>query len=163
MTAGVEQVVNTVRQALGESQALNGRILVGLSGGMDSVVLLHVLTHLQKSEGDSFSLSAVHVHHGLSPNADDWADFCQALCLELQVPCQVIRVQMGAHRGKGIEQVAREARYTAFEQALGDVLCLGHHQNDRAETLLLNLFRGAGIKGLAGLPAAAAGFFCASR
>ena len=153
MTAGVEQVVNTVRQALAESQALNGRILVGLSGGMDSVVLLHALTHLQKSEGDSFSLSAVHVHHGLSPNADDWADFCQALCLELQVPCQVIRVQMGAHRGKGIEQVAREARYTAFEQALGDVLCLGHHQNDRAETLLLNLFRGAGIKGLAGLPA----------
>lgn len=156
MSAGIDQVITTVREALIESQALEGQLLVGLSGGMDSVVLLHTLAQLQKSEGHSFTLSAVHVHHGLSPNADHWADFCQALCQEMQVPCQVVRVQMGMHRGKGIERAAREARYAAFEQALGDVLCLGHHQNDRAETLLLNLFRGAGIKGLAGLPASRA-------
>jgi len=156
MNAGIDRVITTVREVLTESQALKGQILVGLSGGMDSVVLLHALTRLQKSEGHAFTLSAVHVHHGMSPNADQWADFCQALCQEMQVPCQVVRVQMDMTRGKGVEQAAREARYRAFEQAFGDVLCLGHHQNDRAETLLLNLFRGAGIKGLAGLPASRA-------
>jgi tRNA(Ile)-lysidine synthase len=112
-----------------------------------------VLTVLQKIEGHPFSLAAIHVHHGLSPHADAWADFCLACCEALQVPIEVVHVQLGALRGRGVERAAREARYAAFEQAPGDVLCLGHHQNDRAETLLLNLFRGAGIKGLAGVPA----------
>jgi tRNA(Ile)-lysidine synthase len=114
------------------------------------VVLLHALAQLRV--GVPFQLSALHVHHGLSLNADQWATFCRTLCAELDVPCEVTRVTLPDTSGKGLERVAREARYQAFAAAPGDILCLAHHQNDRAETFLLNLFRGAGATGLGGVP-----------
>src|SRR5262245_34129293 len=82
------------------------RIAVALSGGMDSVVLLHLLK-------DHPGISAIHVHHGLSPNADAWAAFCRRQCRQWNVPISVIRVQV-KKAGKGVEAAAREARYAAF-------------------------------------------------
>src|SRR5215813_940832 len=111
------------------------RIAVGLSGGIDSVVLLHLLKHQP-------GVSAIHVHHGLSPNADTWAAFCRRLCKQWDVPISVFRVRV-TRRGKGLEAAAREARYQAFKQVDAQVIALAHHLDDQAETVLMNLLRGA--------------------
>lgn len=150
MTTGENQILLAVRSALSPRLSVGSHVCIGLSGGLDSVVLLHALRQLQTET--PFLLSATHVHHGLSPNADSWAAFCLNLCESLKVSCEVVRLQLPDSAGKGVERVAREARYAAFIDAPGDILCLAHHQNDRAETFLLNLFRGAGATGLAGLP-----------
>ncbi len=119
------------------------RFLVGLSGGVDSVVLLHALA------AEGIALRAVHVHHGLSPNADQWARFCRRLCRRLGVPLAVRRVRVA----KRNEASAREARYAAFGKLKFDVLALAHQLDDQAETVLLNLLRGAGPRGASGMPA----------
>lgn len=126
-----------------------GRYVVAYSGGLDSHVLLHALSRL------GIELAAVHVHHGLSPNAELWAEHCQAQCAALGVPCRVVRVEVARDAGKGIEAAARSARYAALEQVLGEgeMLLTAHHQDDQAETLLLMLLRGAGVAGLAAMPA----------
>jgi tRNA(Ile)-lysidine synthase len=119
------------------------RFLVGLSGGVDSVVLLHALA------AEGIDLRAVHVHHGLSPNADEWARFCRRLCGRLAVPLAVRRVRVA----KRNEASAREARYAAFSKLNFDILALAHQLDDQAETVLLNLLRGAGPRGASGMPA----------
>ena len=151
MTTGGDNILAAVRHSLAHRLSENTHVLVGLSGGMDSVVLLHTLARLQVEM--PFKLSAIHVHHGLSPNADSWATFCETLCETLNVDCKIVRLQLQDPTGKGVERIARDARYDAFQKADGDLLCVAHHQNDAAETLLLNLFRGAGVRGLAGMPA----------
>ena len=130
------------------------RLLLGLSGGLDSCVLLHLLAQARLTI--AFDLQAMHVHHGLSPNADTWAAFCQAQCDALNVPLTVVRVQLDAQSKLGIEGQARQLRYDAlFNNALqADFVLSAHHQDDQAETLLLQLFRGAGLKGLASMAAA---------
>ena len=122
-------------------------LLVGLSGGCDSVVLLHLLASL----GLGPRLLALHVHHGLSPNADHWADFCTRLCGELNIPLRVIRVTVNAESGHGIEAAARHARYGAFSESGCEAIFLAHHQGDQAETLLFNLLRGSGVAGAAAM------------
>ena len=119
-------------------------LAVALSGGVDSVVLLHLL----KSEG--FQPGAIHVHHGLSPNADAWADFCRKLCRRWGVPLSVHRVKV-RQKGKGLEAAAREARYRVFGKLSCSVICLAHHLDDQAETVLMNLLRGAGARGASGM------------
>jgi tRNA(Ile)-lysidine synthase len=126
------------------------RVRVALSGGVDSVVLLHVLDAL--GEHAKYSLRAVHVHHGLSPNAGRWADFCGSLCKAWRVPLSVRRVKV-TKEGKGLEAAAREARYAVFRKIPCDVLVLAHHMDDQAETVLMNLLRGAGLRGASGMPA----------
>lgn len=126
------------------------RLAVGLSGGLDSVVLLSVLHALRLRHG--YSLSALHVHHGLSRNADAWARFCARLCRELEVPLVVKRVRV-TRGGEGPEAAARAARYAAYRRARADAIALAHHQDDQAETVLFNLLRGTGRRGLAGMPA----------
>jgi tRNA(Ile)-lysidine synthase len=134
-----------------ESIELKGRrVAVGLSGGVDSVALLHVLKALEPRHG--FKLGALHVHHGLSPNAERWAKFCRTYCRSLGVPLAVRRVKVS--RGKdGLEAAARRARYAAFEKSAADVLVLAHQLDDQAETVLMNLLRGAGARGASGMPA----------
>lgn len=128
------------------------RLCVALSGGRDSTVLLHALAAL-RSRTASFRLSALHVHHGLSPRADAWAECCAGLCAALGVPLQVVRVTVPRDSGEGIEAAARRLRHAAFVACDADWLALAHHRDDQAETVLLNLLRGAGVEGAAGMPA----------
>src|SRR5262245_10913351 len=98
------------------------RIAVGLSGGVDSVVLLHQLH-------EHHPVSAIHVHHGLSQNADAWTEFCRSLCKKLEVPLAVHRVSV-KKKNKGLEAAAREARYEVFRKAEADVIALAHNLDD---------------------------------
>ncbi len=125
--------------------------MVGLSGGLDSVTLLAVLAGLAGPLG--FSLRALHVDHGISPNAPQWARFCEELCAGLGVPVQVERARIGDTRALGLEGAARRARYAILAREDADFVVLAHHRDDQAETLLLQLLRGAGPLGMAGMPA----------
>lgn len=122
-----------------------GRVLVGYSGGLDSRVLLQ----LAWRRYGAALVSAIHVHHGLSPNADHWARHCAASCAELGVACQIERVNAAAGAG-GPEARARSARYAAFTKWLreGDLLLLAHHADDQAETLLYRLLRSGVASGM---------------
>ncbi|MBP5403883.1 MAG: tRNA lysidine(34) synthetase TilS [Elusimicrobiaceae bacterium] len=133
-------------------------VLVGLSGGADSVCLLHFLQYLAKEK--HFALAAVHVNHGLrarAANADE--KFCKGLCKKLDIPLFVKKVDARAVAQKqdlSPEHGARKARYKAYEQVArkwgATKLALGHHADDQAETFLLNLLRGTKARGLAGIP-----------
>jgi tRNA(Ile)-lysidine synthase len=125
-------------------------ILLGLSGGVDSVVLLHLLHRL--SPGHSWQLSALHVHHGISANADRWAGFCADLCVKLLIPLHIEYVDINPLREHGIEAAARQLRHRAFASRSCDFVALAHHADDQAETLLLQLLRGAGVRGAAAMP-----------
>lgn len=122
---------------------------LGLSGGCDSVVLLHLLV----KQGFSGRLSAIHVHHGLSPNADAWASFCTAYCENLAVPLVIRHVAVEQKNGLGLEAAARQARYAAFADCAAGNLLLAQHRGDQAETVLFNLLRGSGVVGAAAMPA----------
>lgn len=131
-------------------------LAVGLSGGADSTALL--LACAQKWPGQ---VQAIHVHHGLQAAADDFERHCQALCERLQVPLTVLRVDARHAPGESPEDAARQARYKAFDdvaqssQALDAIhsIALAQHADDQVETLLLALSRGAGVAGLAAMPA----------
>lgn len=126
------------------------RLVAALSGGVDSVALLHILRTLQGVHG--FLLSALHVNHGLSPNAGHWQAFCETLCGEWGIPLDVVCVTVQRDSAEGPEAAARRARYGAFARADADWLVLAHHRNDQAETLVFNLLRGAGVSGAAAMP-----------
>ena len=126
-------------------------LCVGLSGGCDSVVLLHALV----AAGWRARLSALHVHHGLSANADAWAAFCADYCAGLGVPLTVVHVTVDTASRSGLEAAARDARYAAFAAHGVTNLALAQHRGDQAETVLLNLLRGAGLIGAAAMPPAA--------
>ena len=130
-------------------------LLVAYSGGVDSVVLLHALAQLRPQL--TFTLAAMHVHHGLSPHADNWLQACEQQCLALNVVCYSERVQLDLASGAGIEATAREARYQALtrmaDQIGASAIVTAHHLQDQGETLLLQLMRGAGVKGLSAMGA----------
>lgn len=122
-------------------------IVLGLSGGMDSVVLLHYLhTHFPKQ------LRVVHCNHHLSEHCDHWHAFCQQICKSLNIPYKNIDFYL--EKTSNIEENARKKRYFSLSCDLNqdEILCTAHHQDDQAETLLLQLFRGAGVAGLASMP-----------
>ena len=123
---------------------------VGLSGGLDSVVLLHVMAGL--AEPYRLRLCAVHVDHGLHPDAARWATFCTGLCEKLGVPLTVEPVVVDRSSGLGTEAAARAQRYAVYADLKADYLMLAHHLDDQAETFLLQLLRGAGAKGLGAMP-----------
>lgn len=125
-------------------------MVVALSGGLDSVTLLCILNRLRAEH--PFDLGALHVNHGLSPNAGSWQAFCEKLCAAWSIPFEsrLVRVERNSH--DGIEAAARRARYHAFGRCRADWLALAHHRDDQAETLLLNLLRGAGMAGAAAMP-----------
>ena len=128
-----------------------GRIVAGFSGGMDSTVLLHGLASFPSVR--ERGLRAIHVHHGLQADADAWAAHCAALCTELEIPLDVVRVDVDRSDGRGPEGAARAARLAAFGSTLADdeLLALAHHRGDQAETVVLRLMRGAGGDGLAAM------------
>ncbi len=132
-------------------------VLVGLSGGADSVALLQVLCRMREEVG--LRLFAVHVHHGIRSTAQRDADFCEMLCKQKDVEfvCEKADVTAFAkEQGITVEEAGRKLRYDIFERyrvlkAL-DAIAVAHHKNDQAETILFQLFRGSGIKGLTGIP-----------
>ncbi len=97
-------------------------------------------------------VSAIHVNHQISPNANRWADFCVALCAEFDVPLRVECVDVARASGKGLEASARDARYAAYANTAADAILLGHHRDDQTETILLQALRGAGLGGISGMP-----------
>jgi tRNA(Ile)-lysidine synthase len=139
------------RAELGGLDLRGKRVAVGLSGGVDSVVLLDLLCAAAPRHG--FRVAAVHVHHGLSPHADAWARFCRKLCRDRGVPLVVRRVGV-RKQGKGLEAAARAARRDAFARHPAPVIALAHQLDDQAETVLLNLLRGAGARGASAMPVA---------
>lgn len=148
-TKSLEQ---TLRERLSELPR-NARVAVAFSGGLDSTVLLHLMADYARQE--ACALSAIHVHHGLSPNADDWTAFCRVTCARLNIPLALMAVEVPRNSGEGLEASARRLRYSAFEACAADHIVLAHHANDQAETLLFNLMRGTGIRGAAGMQASA--------
>jgi len=140
-----------VADALVPTLPAGSSILLGLSGGVDSVVLLHLLKSL--SLRYSWRLSALHVHHGINPQADAWAIFCADLCVLHGVSLQVEHVDIAPLRSLGIEAAARKLRHDAFAQQQVDFVALAHHLDDQSETLLLQLLRGAGVRGASAMPA----------
>lgn len=130
------------------------QIWIAYSGGLDSSVLLHAMAKLASQEKIGV-LKAVHINHGWHADAENWAEQCRHICEQLKIPCHVITVNAQSTRGESPEACARAARYAAFTSLIspGDYLLTAHQQDDQAETLLLQLFRGAGVKGLSSMPA----------
>jgi len=128
------------------------RYWLAYSGGIDSHVLLHVLSSHQHIFGDA-KFQAVHINHALSPQADQWAEHCQLTCERLQIPFIAIDVDATPRPGESPEARAREVRYRTIERLIKNDECLltAHHQDDQVETLLLQLMRGSGPKGLAAM------------
>ena len=118
---------------------------IAFSGGLDSCVLLHALGSLRASL--DLPLHAIHVDHGLHPDSSSWAQRVQQICERLKVPCTMERVQVTQIREHGLEDAARRARYACLARNVGkgEVLLTAHHADDQAETLLLQLLRGAGV------------------
>ena len=123
------------------------RLLVALSGGVDSVSLLHKLCELRTHY--DLSIAALHVDHQIQPESEQWMKHCQAQCDELKVPLKTIKLNL-QDSGHGQEAAARQARYDWFHSQItpADVLVLAHHMGDQIETVLLRLFRGSGLLGL---------------
>lgn len=126
------------------------KIYIGFSGGKDSHVLLHLLSSISNLKS---KIIAVYIHHGLQQEADQWDSHCEAIALACGVAYQCIKVDIQKQNRQSQEELAREARYSAFKSLLtiNDVLLLAQHREDQLETILLQLFRGAGVQGLAGM------------
>lgn len=128
-------------------------IAIAYSGGLDSAVLLHLCVEFAKQHPIHFI--AFHVHHGISNNANKWVEHCQQQCTKLALPFETAYIQLANINEEGIESAARKKRYAA----LGDlcrrhqveIILTAHHQDDQAETMLLQLLRGTGVAGLCGM------------
>ena len=154
----MNEIELAISKALSEGfGSKKGIICLGLSAGIDSTVLLHGLA--QSVSQKEQHIKAIHVHHGLSVNADAWALQAQTLCAELSrkfsitIDCVIAKVQLD-DRSDGLEQAARAARYQVFATHCGpnDVLLQGHHLDDQIETFFMRAIRGSGLTGLASIP-----------
>ncbi|SOD42101.1 tRNA lysidine(34) synthetase TilS [Nitrosovibrio sp. Nv4] len=143
-------VFSKAENVLREQIQCGNHLAVALSGGVDSVVLLDFLVPL--SAQMQFSLSAIHVNHGISINADQWSIFCRNLCRSSGVPLKVVRLKINQEPGVSLEATARDERYRVFGKLKADYVVLAQHLDDQAETLLLQLLRGAGVRGLGAMP-----------
>jgi tRNA(Ile)-lysidine synthase len=147
----VEAVTLAVDDALDAHVAAGHELGIALSGGVDSMVLLDAAARAATAR--RVRVSAIHVHHGLSPNADLWEHFCAEQCAARDVPLTVHRLRLARKPGQSLEALARAGRYAHFMASAVDVVALAHHADDQAETVLLQLLRGAGPRGLAAMPA----------
>ena len=154
------EILERVRATLRERQLLppeGGTVIVGYSGGADSTALLHLLTRLQGAF--NLRIHAAHLHHGMRPEADDDVRVCAAVCAQLGVPLHVERVDVPALAQAeriSLEEAGRNARYAFFERLARELnavaVALAHTRDDQIETILINLLRGTGPRGLCGMP-----------
>jgi len=151
---GARVLLRAVDRALSLHLQPGARVVVALSGGRDSVALLDAAAASKRIRRED--LVAVHVHHGLSPHAQRWAEFCARLATSMQVTFDLRRVNAAVRSREGVESRARSLRYAALRDAAHEhcasTVLLAHHQDDQAETVLLQLLRGAGVHGLAAMP-----------
>jgi len=128
------------------------RYLIALSGGCDSIVLLHAMAAIRNEH--AIELVAVHVNHGLQADAAAWATHCTQVCKQLDIALIQVALNLQVNKGDSLEAVAREARYRAMKEHVvtGDMLLTAQHQDDQAETVLLQLLRGSGPSGLSAMP-----------
>jgi tRNA(Ile)-lysidine synthase len=146
-----DRLLESATDALRSAGLLQARITLGLSGGVDSMVLLNLLAAIRLAH--PIQVHALHVNHQISPRADQWARLCAERCAELSVEFQEVRVTLPRRARESLEAIARDARYAHFRAQASDAVALAHHMDDQAETLLLQLLRGAGAHGLAAMPA----------
>ena len=141
---------HSIESALDQCSNL-GRIYIGYSGGVDSHVLLHLCAAIT---GLRERITAVYVHHGLQAEAEFWARHCEKTAKSLGIDFIVLRVNAVAGQGASPEEAARNARYTALKSLIGvnDALLVAQHRDDQLETVLLQLFRGSGLRGLSAMP-----------
>ncbi len=124
------------------------KFLCAFSGGLDSTSLLHAAAKIS-----DIQLRAIHIHHGLHPDADQWAEHCKNICRKLNIELEVVKVDVSKNAGKGTESAARDARYQAIALHIrkNEILLTAHHLQDQAESVLLRLLRGSGSQGLAAM------------
>ncbi len=141
----------TLAQILAASST-HKKYLLAYSGGLDSHVLLHLMANIR--EHSDIGLRAIYVNHGLQKQAGCWAKHCGEVCAALSVPYDTVALGLQETSGESLEALARHARYQVLAEALqtDEVLLTAQHGDDQAETLLLQLFRGAGVDGLAAMP-----------
>ncbi|MEF1245253.1 tRNA lysidine(34) synthetase TilS, partial [Vibrio campbellii] len=157
----MESLYSQFVQVLERYHQPNTKIVLAFSGGVDSRLLLELLSRYQQAysidnqstDSHSFKCHAVYVHHGLSSNADEWADKCLVWAEQAGITCSVERVSLDTNSGESIELLAREARYQVLAKHIqsGDLLLTGQHADDQVETFLLALKRGSGPKGLSSM------------
>lgn len=160
-TASVEPLLETVVDALVSLPSRCSRLWIALSGGCDSVALLHCAARAQRRlcavrhSGALPELYALHINHHLQDAADDFEQLCRTICAAWGVTLHVAHVDINVRAEGGLEALARDARYAVFTQQLreGDVLWMAHHADDQAETILQRAMRGSGVTGIAGMPA----------
>ncbi len=141
----LESITREIGKTLRKYVRAGQRIAVAYSGGLDSTVLLHAASAFGRK--NSFHVSAHHINHGLSPNAEVWVDHCLRFCSLHEIELRVTRVMVDHQSSAGLEGAAREARFNALKNDPGDWVLLGHHADDQAETVLLNLLRGSAVRG----------------
>ncbi len=154
----IEAIQQALVSSISDLDSSASTLWVGFSAGVDSTVLLHALALASAAGKTDIDIKAIHVHHGLSLNADAWSQQAQVLCAELSaryqlnIECIIERVQLD--NCGGLEQAARQARYQVFEKLCqkGDVLFQGHHLDDQVETFFMRAIRGSGLTGLTGIP-----------
>lgn len=152
----MESLYSQFTQVLDRYYQSGSKIILAFSGGVDSRLLLELLSRYQQvnSTGNNpIKCHAVYVHHGLSSNADDWAGKCLMWAEQVGITCSVEQVNLDINSGDSIELLAREARYQVLSKHIqaGDLLLTGQHADDQVETFLLALKRGSGPKGLSSM------------
>lgn len=127
--------------------------VIAYSGGLDSHVLLHAMSELQKNNSE-FKTQAVHVNHQLNPLSDQWALHCQKICADLNISIRIEKINIHLKPGDSLEENARNARYDILKKYIdkNTILLTAHNLNDQAETFLHQALRGAGPKGLSAMP-----------
>lgn len=146
-----KRVEATLADFLVQNALIGQPLTIAYSGGLDSTVLLYALKRLASLL--DLRLAALHVHHGLSQNADEWSDHCARICIQLGIDLSVINVIVKPKLGEGIEASARKVRLDAVLTQSDGWVCMAHHADDQAETVLHNLLRGSGFRGAGGIPA----------
>lgn len=143
-------VVRSITDCLARHVRCGESLSIAYSGGLDSTVLLHALKGCAAARG--IYLSSIHVHHGLSINADAWANHCERSCADLGIELRVVRIQVEPEHGEGVEAAARNARLQGLLENSAHWIAMAHHADDQAETVMHNLLRGTGPRGAAAIP-----------